>query len=226
MATLINMKGVTRMPTPASSDAFVTLDTQTLPFAQAYKLMIGSIVPRPIAWVSTLSPSGVPNLAPFSFFNGVCSNPPSLLFCPVRRGTDGAKKDTLTNLEANGEFVVNVVTEHNVGLMNQTSAEYPPEVSEFTEAGVTPLPSVLVKPPRVAESPIHFECKLLQVVPVGDGSVGSGCVVIGEIVRFHAHETVYQNGRIDLAALAPVARLAGSAYCPVRDVFELARPTL
>ena len=207
-------------------ETYVTLDTKAMPFTQAYKLMIGSIVPRPIAWVSTMSPDGIPNLAPYSFFNGVCSNPPSLLFCPVRRGSDGKKKDTLNNIEANGEFVVNIVTEHNVNLMNQTSAEYPPEVSEFPAAGVTPLESMIVRPPRVAESPVHFECKVLEIVSVGNGSPGSGCVVIGEIVHFHALSNVYQDGRINLEALAPVARLAGSAYCPVREAFDVERPTL
>jgi flavin reductase (DIM6/NTAB) family NADH-FMN oxidoreductase RutF len=205
---------------------FVDIDPKTLSHQENYKLIIGSIVPRPIAFVSTQSEEGILNLAPFSFFNGVCSNPPTVMFSMMRRGTDGAKKDTLINIEKTGEFVVNVVTEEIVKPMNQTAAEYPSGVDEFKESGLTPLSSVIIKPPRVLESPINLECKLNQIVQIGDGSVGSGCIVIGTVVYFHVREDVYDNGHIITEKLKPVARLAGSNYSPVRDIFDLPRPVL
>lgn len=205
---------------------FLTIDPSQISQQENYKLIIGSVLPRPIAFVSTVSPEGVPNLAPFSFFNAVCSKPPTLLFCPTYRGSDGVKKDTLVNIEATGEFVVNVVSESIVEAMNQTAAEYPYGVSEFEQSGLTSTPSVVVKPPRVLESPVSMECKLQQIIPVGEGGVGSGFVVLGTIVQYHIRQDVYENGRIDVKKLAPVARLAGAAYCPVRDVFELPRPVL
>ncbi len=204
----------------------VSLDPAQLSTQDVYKLMIGSVVPRPIAFVSTQSKAGVLNLAPFSFYTAVCSKPPTLLFCPARRGTDGTKKDTLINIEETGEFVVNVVTEGIVEAMNQTSADYPPEVSEFNAAGLIPVPSLMIQPPRVLESPVSMECKLQQIIPIGDGGPGSGAVVLGTIVQFHIQDQVYQNGRILIEQLKPVARLAGAAYCPVREIFELQRPVL
>src|SRR5579871_5090661 len=133
---------------------------------QIYKLMSGIIVPRPIALVSTVDAEGVPNVAPFSFFSGVGSNPPTLLFCPVLRapGSEDSspRKDTLRNVEATGEFVVNVVNESLADAANTAAAEVPPHVDEFKLAGLTPLPSVSIRAPRVAESPAHMECKLLQ----------------------------------------------------------------
>lgn len=203
---------------------FITIDPNENSNQDNYKLLIGSVLPRPIAFVSTISPEGKLNLAPFSFFTGVCSSPPTILFCPMVRGSDGHKKDTLLNIEATGEFVVNIVSEDIVSQMNQTAAEYPHGVNEFAESGLTPAPSVLIKPPRVLESPVSMECKLQQIVFVGDGGLGSGSVVLGTVVRFHVREDLYHSGRIDTALLKPVARLAGSAYCPVRDAFEVQRP--
>jgi flavin reductase (DIM6/NTAB) family NADH-FMN oxidoreductase RutF len=188
-----------------------------------YKLLIGSIVPRPIAFVSTQSPEGALNLAPFSFFNGVSGNPPAVLFCPLVRASDSKTKDTLRNITATKEFVVNVVTEAIAEKMNLTSAEFPPEISEFAESGLTPVPSQKVKPPRVKESPVNMECKLLQMVPVGTGPLG-GTVVIGEVVLFHVADELFDNFRIDLKKLAPIGRLAGSSYCRVTDIFDLVRP--
>jgi flavin reductase (DIM6/NTAB) family NADH-FMN oxidoreductase RutF len=203
---------------------FMTIDPAQNSNQDNYKLLIGSIVPRPIAFVSTLSKDGVPNLAPFSFFTGVCSNPPTILFCPMLRGSDGQKKDTLLNIEETGEFVVNVVDEEIVGKMNLTAGEFSSDVDEFVEAGLTPIPATVVKPPRVLESPLSMECKLQQVLYVGEGDVGSGSVVLGTVVRFHVRRDLYDNGRIDITHLKPVARLAGSAYCPVREMFDLQRP--
>lgn len=203
---------------------FITIDPAQNAAQDNYKLIIGSVLPRPIAFVSTQSPDGRLNLAPFSFFTGVCSNPPTILFCPMIRGSDGHKKDTLLNIEATQEFVVNVVSEDIVQPMNQTATEFPADVDEFQESGLTPAPSLIVKPPRVLESPISMECKLQQIVFVGDGGIGSGSVVLGTVVQFHIREDLYHAGRIDTALLKPIARLAGSAYCPVRDVFEVQRP--
>jgi flavin reductase (DIM6/NTAB) family NADH-FMN oxidoreductase RutF len=204
----------------------IELDPKEMAINERYKILIGSVVPRPIAFVSTCNADGKTNLAPFSYFNVVCTDPPTLLFCPNIRGTDGQKKDTLRNIEEIGEFVINIVTEDIVEQMNQTAGEYPPEVSEFEISGLTPEPSSIVKPPKVKESPIQFECKLQQVIPVGSGNVGSGFIVLGTIVRFHLREDVYQNGHVLIEQLKPVARLAGNTYCPVHDIFEIARPTV
>lgn len=201
----------------------IGIDPAHISTQERYKLMIGSIVPRPIAWVSTLSPKGVPNLAPFSFFNAVCSEPPIISVSIMRRGSDGQKKDTLNNIEATGEFVVQIVSEPLVQAMNQTAAEYPPNISEFEAAGLTPLPAVRVKPYRVAEALIHLECKLHQIVTLGE-HVGGGSLVLGRIVYTHFSPDVYHEGRIDSARLQPVARLAGNGYVRVTDTFELPRP--
>jgi len=208
---------------PAAA-GFVRIDPAQNTNQDNYKLLIGSVVPRPIAFVSSQSRAGELNLAPFSFFTGVCSNPPTILFCPMIRGSDAQKKDTLLNIEETGEYVVNVVSEDIVEKMNQTAAEFPRGVNEFEKADLTPAPSMLVKPPRVLESAISMECRLQQIIPVGDGSVGSGFVVLGTVVQFHIREDLYTAGRIDTVGLKPVSRLAGSAYAPVRDIFELQRP--
>lgn len=201
------------------------LDLSKLSVGDAYKLLIGTIVPRPIAWVSTVNKKGQPNLAPFSFFNGVCSNPPSLLFCPVNH-PDGREKDTLRNIRATKQFVVNVASETLARQMNQSSANYAPEINEFSETGLAEAPSKMIKPPRVSGAPASFECELLQIVPVGPGGAGSGHVVIGKILYAHFADGVYRDGKINLEALMPIARLGGPNYCPVRDVFSLARPVL
>jgi flavin reductase (DIM6/NTAB) family NADH-FMN oxidoreductase RutF len=204
---------------------FICIDPTDNGNQDNYKLLIGSILPRPIAFVSTQSADGALNLAPFSFFTGVCSNPPTLLFCPMVRGSDGQRKDTLLNIEETGEFVVNVVSEDIVERMNRTAAEVPRHVSEFELSGLTPAPSVKVKPPRVLESPVSMECTLQRIVPVGAGDIGSGAVVLGTILQFHIRADLYENGRINTAILKPVSRLAGASYAPVREIFDLARPT-
>lgn len=217
---------VTALSDLKPSNGLFSLDPKELGQQNCYKLLIGSVLPRPIAFVSTISKEGVTNIAPFSFFNAVASNPPTVLFTTTRRGSDGEKKDTLLNIEATGEFVVNVVTEEIVQQMNQTSAEYGRGISEFTATGLTPIESDLVKAPRLKESPINMECKLHQIVNIGDGGLGSGNIIIGEVVRFHLQERVFQGGHVLVDELKPVARLAGSTYCPVREVFSLARPTI
>jgi flavin reductase (DIM6/NTAB) family NADH-FMN oxidoreductase RutF len=197
---------------------------ETMPWHSLYKLMIGSIVPRPIAWVSTVDGEGQHNLAPFSFFSAVCANPPSLLFCPGIRGTDGSTKDTLNNVRATGEFVVNIVSEPLAEAMNLTAGEYPSEVDEFALAHLTPAPSVKVRAPRVAESLIQYECTLIQIVEVGD-QPGGGSVVIGRIVYVHIRdEVMLGTDKIDVAKLQPIGRLAGNSYTRVNDLFDLVRP--
>jgi flavin reductase (DIM6/NTAB) family NADH-FMN oxidoreductase RutF len=196
----------------------------SIPRASLYKILIGSVVPRPIGWISTVNASGQPNLAPFSFFNVVCAKPPTVLFCPMIRGTDGEQKDTLNNVKATGEFVVNIFGEELASEMVATSVEIAANVNEFELAGLESAPSTVVKPPRVAKSPIHFECKLTQIVEIGNNP-GGGSVVIGEIVHVHVDERVLLGeDKIDLAALKPIGRLAGSVYVRVTDLFEMERP--
>jgi flavin reductase (DIM6/NTAB) family NADH-FMN oxidoreductase RutF len=198
------------------------IDPSSLDPRDVYKLLIGAVVPRPIAWVSTISARGQPNLAPFSYFNIACANPPTLLFCPNRRA-DGGKKDTLLNIEATGDFVIHIVDDHTVEAMNQSSAEYPHGVNEFEQAGLTAVPADLVSAPRVAEAPIAFECRLFQIVPLGD-QIEGGEVVLGRVVLLHVRDDVRRDGYIDVEALRPVARLAGSGYARVTDTFDLPRP--
>ncbi|RPI09467.1 MAG: flavin reductase family protein [Zetaproteobacteria bacterium] len=204
------------------------IDPQSMPAPAVYKLLIGCIVPRPIAWVSTVDADGVNNLAPFSFFMGVCNDPPTLAFSAGPRsggsgpGTAGLK-DTVRNLEATGDFVVNVVDDALAERMNRTSGDYPPEVDEFRVAGLTAAPGVKVRAPRVGEAPIGMECRVAQILRVGRGPHS---LVLGEIVYFHLRDDLYdrQAGRIDMHRLKPVGRLAGEMYTHVHDLFELKRP--
>ena len=199
------------------------IDPNDLPFQEVHKLMIGSIVPRPIALVSTISKDNSFNLAPFSYFNGVCSKPPTIVFCPARRGWDGAEKDTLINIRESEEFVINIVSESFVEKMVACSTDFDPEVDEFEIAGLTKKISNKIKPPRVKEAKISFECTLNQIIEIGEGKAGSGFIVIGTIVLFHIEDSVYENGRIKLAELSPLGRLAGNSYSRNNDTFEIAR---
>lgn len=200
------------------------LDPTTLSHQSIYKILTGSILPRPIGWISSIDLDGRPNLAPFSFFNVVCSNPPTLLFCPMIRGMNSSPKDTLINVRQTGEFVVNIVTEDLLKAMNDTSIEAPSEFNEFEFAGLTLSPSVTVRPPRVLESPIHFECKVNQIVDINNAP-GGGSIVIGTITHIHAEERVMLGtDKINLTALQPIGRLMGAAYCRVEQVVELDRP--
>ena len=192
-------------------------------FKDNHRLMIGSIVPRPIAFISTKSKNGILNLAPFSYFNGVCSNPPTIMFAPARRGYDGLTKDTLNNIRDTEEFVVNIVSEEIVEPMVACATDFEKEVNEFEVSGLTPVDSVKVAPPCVKESKVSFECRLQTIVPVGEAEPGGGFVVIGNIVMFHVDDDVYRNGRIDLDALKPVGRLAGNNYSRINDVFTVVR---
>ena len=192
-------------------------------FKDNHRLMIGSIVPRPIAFVSTKSKNGILNLAPFSYFNGVCSNPPTIMFAPARRGYDGLTKDTLNNIRDTEEFVVNIVSEEIVEPMVACATDFEKEVNEFEVSGLTPIDSVIVAPPCVKESKGSFECRLQTIVPVGIAEPGGGFAVIGNIVMFHVDDDVYRDGRIDLDALKPVGRLAGNNYSRINDIFTVVR---
>jgi flavin reductase (DIM6/NTAB) family NADH-FMN oxidoreductase RutF len=200
------------------------INPDALPHQSIYKILTGSVLPRPIGWISSLDLQGRPNLAPFSFFNVVCSNPPTVLFCPLIRGIDGNKKDTLNNVRATNEFVVNIVTESLLPAMNASSVEASPGFNEFEFAGLTPAPSILVKPPRVAESPIHFECKVREIIDINNAP-GGGSIVIGTIVHIHVEDRVLLGeDKINLTTLQPVGRLAGGAYSRVTEIIELERP--
>jgi len=189
-------------------------------------VLTGVVVPRPIAFVSTISADGFINVAPYSFFNVMAYNPATVVFSSSRHtgGGRGKRKDTLANIEETGEFVVNIVVDDIAEAMNLTAAEYPAEANEFEIAGLTPAPSDLIAPPRVAESPVNMECRLNQVISLGIGNGRHG-LVIGEIVLMHVRDDLIDGHRIDHQKLQPTGRLAGNMYCHTVDTFELVRPS-
>jgi len=201
----------------------VSLDPSALDVATTYKLMVEAIAPRPIAFVSTLNDNGSVNAAPFSFFNGVSSKPPALMFA-IGFSSTGQKKDTLINIERTGEFVVNSVAEWMVEPMNLCSAAYPYGVSELEVVGLSGVRSEVVAPDRIKESPLHFECRLHSQQQIGKQEVGAATVVIGEIVRIHVYCPAWQDGRLVGDLLKPVARLGAQRYSSVESVFDLPRP--
>lgn len=194
-----------------------------------YRILLGSVLPRPIAWVSTKSNYGVDNLAPFSFFNAVSAKPPLLAFAPALHAVaepdsnKGVAKDTLRNIKENGEFVVNVVSFDLREQMNASSANYDPDISEFDQTGLTRAPSSMIKPPRVAECKVSFECRLYKLLEFGD-LPSSGNLVIGSVLCVHLDDSVYRDGYIDTASLDPIARMEGNWYCSARDRFRMERP--
>ncbi|GBC93826.1 hypothetical protein HRbin15_02328 [bacterium HR15] len=205
--------------------AMETLLPEELGVRATYALMISCIAPRPIAWVSTLSPEGVPNLAPFSYFNAGGANPPSIVFSPTNF-RDGRPKDTLRNVEATGEFVVNIAPYELAQRMNETSADFEYGISEFEQVGLTPLPSRFVKPYRVAESPIQMECRLFQVVRHGTGALAAN-YVIGEVLCFHVATHLLKEGPIVDNRIADfIGRMGESWYCRAtpESMFWLPRP--
>lgn len=203
-------------------DGQVIVDPASTAPLNVYKLLVGAVVPRPIAFVSSISPEGVPNLAPFSFFTVASANPPVLCFTASFREPN---KDTLVNIRATKEFVVNIVSEEFAAKMNVTSGEYAYGVDEFGEAGLTPVASDLVRPPRVKESHINMECKLLQTVEVSNQPLG-GTLILGEVVRFHIDDAIFEEFRIDPDGLAAVGRLAGNTYVRTKDRFDMIRPQI
>jgi len=198
----------------------VILDPEKISPQDNYKLLVGTVVPRPIAFVSTISPEGVRNLAPFSFFTVASANPPVVCFTASFREP---RKDTLVNIRATGEFVVNIVSMEFAAKMNATSAEFPYGVDEFGVSGLTPMPSDLVKPARVAEAHVNLECKLLQIVEVSHQPLG-GTLILGQVIRFHVDDAIMDGTRVDPAKLDAVGRMAGNTYCTTHDRFDLIRP--
>ncbi|MBI5246061.1 MAG: flavin reductase family protein [Elusimicrobia bacterium] len=198
------------------------LDPESLAVRDRYQLMIATILPRPIAWVATISPDGKPNLAPFSFFTGICANPMTVCFAPVN-DRNGKKKDTLVNIELTKQFTVNIVNESNAKLMNQTSAPYAYGVNEFEKCGVTAIKSAVVIPPRVKESPVSYECELRQIVRIGEGPL-AGNLVIGKVIMFHCDDALYNGGKIKHQDIHAIGRMEGSWYARTNDAFELPRP--
>jgi flavin reductase (DIM6/NTAB) family NADH-FMN oxidoreductase RutF len=195
----------------------------TLQWRDAYKLLIGSILPRPIAFVSSIDENGIANAAPFSFFTAICADPMLICFSPMRRGSDGSKKDTLINIENTKQFVVNIVSESITMQMNECAVEFAPEVDELEAAGLTKEPSRLVKVPRIKESLVHLECELYQVLDFGD-KPGAGSLVIGKVLNIHVEDKLFQNGRIDTAKLQPIGRMAGNTYTnPLGKTFDILR---
>lgn len=201
----------------------MVIDPEAAGAQNIYKLLIGSVVPRPIAFVSTVSIDGVPNLAPFSFFTVASANPPVVVFCPIVPAAGRTCKDTLRNVDETREFVVNIVSDDFAEKMNATSGDYPPEVDEFAISGLTPLPSDLVRPPRVAESRVHMECRLTQIVRVSDKPLG-GSLVMGEVLRLHIADDIVEDFRIDPDKLAAIGRMGGAAYARTTDRFSMERP--
>ncbi|MCP5372762.1 MAG: flavin reductase family protein [Hyphomicrobiales bacterium] len=183
------------------------------------------IVPRPIAWVSTLSTDGVVNLAPFSFFNGAASDPPQVLFCINGNQPHGGIKDTLRNCEETGEFVVNMATWDLRDQMNTSCAAVGPEVDEMELAGLESLPSRLVKPPRVKASPIHMECLYQQTVDLPSTIPNQrNALVLGRVIGIHIDDSVLTDGIVDLRKIRPIGRLGYMDYAVVDDIFSMARP--
>ncbi|MBX9929584.1 MAG: flavin reductase family protein [Gemmatimonadaceae bacterium] len=198
---------------------------ETMETTECYRLLTRLVAPRPIAFVSSLDAAGRGNLAPFSFFMLGGAAPPSVVICPLgdrRRGD----KDTLRNIESTGEYVIHVVTEAMVARVNQASFDYPPEVDEFDAAGFTRVPSVRVRPPRVAESPVAMECRRFQVVRHGSGPMASN-YIIGEVVHVHVDDAVLTDGLPDTHLIQPAARLGANDWSITRAAmhFSLARPT-
>jgi flavin reductase (DIM6/NTAB) family NADH-FMN oxidoreductase RutF len=191
--------------------------------ADIYKLMIGMVVPRPIAFVSSLDEQGVRNLAPFSYFMACSADPPVVCFVSSFRKGEAPTKDTLRNVVATKEFVVNIVSEEFADKMNLTSAEVPPEIDEFDISGLTPVASELVKPPRVGESHAQMECRLRQLLPIGEAP-GGGTIVFGDVLRFHVDEAVVNGYKIDPDKLRAIGRMGGPTYVRTRDRFDMTRP--
>jgi flavin reductase (DIM6/NTAB) family NADH-FMN oxidoreductase RutF len=196
-------------------------DVKNLTEEQIYKLMISTIAPRPIAWISTVSKEGIYNIAPFSFYMGISSSPP-LIAVSIGKKDEENKKDTWKNIEETGEFVINVVTYDLVEKMNITALPFDEKVDEFKESGLTPIPSDIIKAPRIKESPINIECKKFMILEIADMGL-----IFGEILRYHINDNLLnEKGYVDNKKLKIVGRLGGSDYCLItsENIFTLKRP--
>lgn len=201
---------------------FVSLATADIDTSTAYKLLTGVVVPRPVAWITSCSASGVVNVAPFSSFNYIAHSPP-MLAINITLQDNGAVKDTARNINETGEFVVNIATLDTLDLMNASSAEYAPHASEAEHLDIDLLPGQLVKAPRIALSPVHMECRLSQVVPLG---TGVNTLYIGEVVMFHLNNSVYDGRHVDSVAINPIARLGGPFYATLGEILKRPRPSV
>jgi flavin reductase (DIM6/NTAB) family NADH-FMN oxidoreductase RutF len=202
--------------------SMLSIDPSTNSERENYKLLIGSIIPRPIAFVTTHSRDGILNGAPFSYFNIVSSNPPMISVSIQRK--EGIQKDTTRNILDMKEFVVHIVDESNVEKVNQTAATLPPEQSEIELANLTPINSTKISVPGVKEAKVRMECTLEHSIELGGGE-SPGCdLIIGKIVQFHIESDIYENGKIDPSILGAVSRLAGQNYAKIGDIFSIKRP--
>ncbi len=198
------------------------VDVSKASVVEVYQWMVGLVTPRPIAWVTTLSPKGVMNLAPFSFFNTFGANPPIVVFSPTLR-RDGTKKDTLLNLEQLGEFVIHAATEQHAEQINLSSKTLPPDESEVELVGMQTIASSLVKPPRLKDVPFALECKVRDILSMGTGPIAAN-LVIGEVVMMHIDESVLDSaGMVDPTKLKSVARMGGDYWCKTQQLFQLKR---
>jgi flavin reductase (DIM6/NTAB) family NADH-FMN oxidoreductase RutF len=205
----------------------LNINPQEVGNQESFKYLVGAVSPRPIAFVSTISKDGINNLSPFSFFNIFGSNPPVLVFSPSRRGRDNTLKDTYHNLKETNECVVHIVSYDMIEKMNYASSEFDSDVDEFEKSGFTPIDSKLVKAKRVKESPVHLECKVLEILEIG-GKAGSGNLVVCEIINIHVNENVLdEKGHIDPFKLDTIGRNGGNWYTRANGnaLFELAKPT-
>jgi flavin reductase (DIM6/NTAB) family NADH-FMN oxidoreductase RutF len=202
------------------------INPKEIPVPEMHSYLLGAVVPRPVAFASTIDKAGNINLSPFSFFNCFGANPPILIFSPSRRGRDNTTKHTYENVLEVPEVVINIANYDIVEQMSLASTEYPKRVNEFIKAGLTPEPSEMVKPPRVKEAPVAFECKVNQVMPLGNKG-GAGNLVICEVLLMHVNRKVLDDqGKIDPYKLDAVARMGGNYYCRVQgdSIFEIPKP--
>lgn len=197
------------------------INPEELQHRDRYALMISTIIPRPIAFVSTVSRDGALNAAPFSYFSGVTSTPPIISIAISKRGD--VSKDSARNILETGEFVVNIVSKSLAKKMNIASGDYPPDVNEFEVAGLEAVPSDIVKPPRIGGSPISMECRLYQAIDIAEARVN---LILGRVVLFHIAEDILVNGKVSAERVNPIARLGGSRYTKLGEIFEMPRPTI
>jgi flavin reductase (DIM6/NTAB) family NADH-FMN oxidoreductase RutF len=204
-----------------TNQLFTCVDGTSLDTETAYRLIVGCVAPRPVAWITSVDDQGLVNAAPFSSYNYVATSPPMLAINIASRPGSGSTKDTARNIQRSREFVVNVATEDNMELMHRSAQEFAPDVSEVEQLGIPLLPSRHVKPPRIASSPVQMECRLDQVIVLGRGI---NTLYIGEVVAFHLREDIYVGQRVDTVAMRPIARLGGPYYAGLGEIFH--RPML
>lgn len=199
-----------------------SIDPLSLPERENYKFLIGSIIPRPIAFVTTQSKEGVVNGAPFSYFNIVSANPPMISLSIQRK--EGQQKDTARNIEEVREFVIHIVDDQNVEKINKTAAGLPPEKSELDFAALKPISSTKVKVPGITEAKVRLECQLERIIQLGGSDTPSCDLIIGKVVYYHINKNIYENGKIDPKGLSAVSRLAGNDYAHIGEIFSIERP--